>query len=73
MATTRAMKGFMVLCPECGDQEATVRLDLNDLKACSCSSCDAEFSPAEAVAKVAEQLARWQAVARWVEMAGDLM
>lgn len=74
MATaSKTIKGFKVLCPECGDQEATVRLDLNDLKACTCSSCDAEFSPAEAVSKAAEQLRRWTAVAKWIEMAGECL
>jgi hypothetical protein len=67
-ATTRApkVKGFAVACPFCGacEAEATVRIDLNSLKECVCSSCDEEFSPADAVAKVAEQLARWQAVQR---------
>lgn len=72
MATAaRKATGFKVLCPECGDAEATVRIDLNDLKAVVCSSCDAEFSPAAAVAKAAEQLARWQAVARWIDLAGE--
>jgi uncharacterized protein (DUF983 family) len=72
-SATKTLKGFKVLCPECGDQEAIVRMDLNDLKACTCSSCDAEFSPADAVAKATEQLRRWQAVARWVEIAGECL
>jgi hypothetical protein len=59
-----------VLCPFCCDEEATVRIDLNDLKACVCTSCDAEFCPAEAIAKVADQLKRWEAVARWADAAG---
>lgn len=74
MATaTKAIKGFKIVCPECGDQEATVRLDLNDVRSLTCSSCDAEFTPADAVAKVADQLRRWQAVAKWVEMAGECL
>lgn len=72
MATaTRASKGFKVTCPFCGDAESTVKLDLNDLKACVCSSCDEEFSPAAAREKAAELLSRWEAVCRWVDLAGD--
>lgn len=72
MATaSKSMKGFKVLCPECGDSDATVRMDLNNLTACQCSSCDAEFSPREAMAKLIEQLTRWEAVVRWVEMAPE--
>jgi hypothetical protein len=72
MATVKAVKGFKVVCPMCGDVEATVSLDLNDVRALSCSSCDAEFTPAAAVAKAAEQLARWQAVEKWISMATEL-
>jgi hypothetical protein len=43
------------------------------LKAVTCSNCDEDFSPADAVAKLTEQLGRWQAVARWVEMAGEAL
>jgi|HubBroStandDraft_3_1064219.scaffolds.fasta_scaffold106299_2 hypothetical protein len=74
MATgTKTIKGFKVVCPFCGDQEATVRIDLNDLKACTCTSCDEEFSPAAALAKVTEQAKRWAAVVKWVEMAGECL
>ncbi len=30
--TTKAAKGFKVICPECGDAEGTVTIDLNDLR-----------------------------------------
>jgi transcription elongation factor Elf1 len=74
MATgTKTAKGFKVTCPFCGDQEATVRIDLNNVNVIVCTSCDEEFSPSAAVAKVADQLRRWEAVARWVEMAGEAM
>src|SRR3954469_4069688 len=73
MATVKAVKGFKVTCPMCGDVEATIALDLNDVRSLTCSSCSSEFTPAAAVAKAAEQLARWQAVARGVELAGECL
>jgi cysteine sulfinate desulfinase/cysteine desulfurase-like protein len=62
-------KGFAVSCPKCRDEAATVRLDLNDLAVCTCSACDEEFSPQEARDLAAAELARWEAVCRWVESA----
>lgn len=67
----KTFRGFKVTCPMCGDAEATVKLDLNNLTECVCSSCDAEFSPREAMTKALEMLNRWTAVVRWVEMAPD--
>lgn len=69
MATSKTTKGFDVTCPFCGDTEATVRIDLNDLTACTCSSCDAEFSPTQARDVAAEALRRWDRVVAWVAMA----
>lgn len=63
---------FRVTCPMCGDADGIVRIDLNNLAACSCSSCDEEFSPAAAVAKLEEQLSRWRKVSAWVELAGGI-
>jgi hypothetical protein len=72
-ATTRTARGFAVICPECGDPEATVRINLNDLKECECSSCGAEFSARDAAEKAAANARRWAAVCRWVELAGEAM
>lgn len=72
-SATRTAKGFDLCCPMCGDAEATVKMDLNNLKSCECNACGEEFSPADAVAKLTEQLNRWQAVARWIDMAADAM
>jgi uncharacterized protein (DUF983 family) len=69
---TRTSKGFKVSCPHCHDEDATVRIDLNNLAVCTCSACDEEFSPREARDLVAAELARWEAVCRWVEMASEL-
>lgn len=74
MATaTKAIKGFKVVCPMCGDDEATIHIDLNELALCSCDSCGEKFTPAVAVARFTNQLRRWQAVARWIEMAGEAL
>lgn len=66
MATTKTSKTLKVSCPFCLDSEATVKLDLNDLNACTCTACDEEFSPADAAAEFQEMAARWEEVARWV-------
>lgn len=71
--TTKTAKGFKVICPFCGDKEAAVTIDLSDLKTITCSACEEEFSARDAVEKATEQLKQWQAVARWVEMAGEAM
>lgn len=72
MATaTKTAKGFKVTCPFCGD--AAVRIDLADLNTITCGNCDEEFTAKAAVAKVTEQLKQWEAVARWVAMAGEAM
>jgi uncharacterized protein (DUF983 family) len=64
--------GFQVVCPYCGDVEAAIRLDVNNVHALTCSSCDEEFSPQQARDKAAAVLARWEAVVRWVELAGEM-
>jgi transposase-like protein len=65
----RTIKGFKVVCPFCGDPDATVSIDLNDLASCTCNSCSEDFSPKQAVAKLADQLKRWRAVERLGELA----
>lgn len=65
----RPFKGFTgLLCPECGNPDAAVRMYLSTMECC-CSECDWEGTAKQAVVKMAVQLAKWQAVARWVEMA----
>ena len=72
---TKTTRGFNVSCPLCGagPDEAKISLALNNLKACECNSCGEEFSPALAVKKAAEQLRQWQAVAKWVALAGECL
>src|SRR5262249_26775250 len=72
MATARAVKGFRVLCAACFNPDDTVRLNLNDLQACECSDCGETSSPREAAARLADHIRRWEAVARWVEAAGQV-
>lgn len=74
MATgSKTAKAFKVICPFCGNADETVRIDLNNLTECECSGCNETFSPKAAVEKAAEHLRQWQAVARWVEAAGEMM
>lgn len=71
MAKTKT-RGFGVLCPHCMDP--AVKIDLNDLAgamACECGECGASWSVAEAVAEATERLERWQAVARWIDIAPE--
>lgn len=73
MATaSKVTKGFKVSCPSCGEAEA-VRIDLNDLTSCECTGCGDQFTPQAARARAAAELARWEAVCRWVELAGEAM
>lgn len=68
-ATSKAT-GFKVTCPFCNDTEAALTIDLNDPRAVSCSACDETFSPRQAAARLAEQVKRWESVARWLDQAG---
>ena len=68
--TTTTAKRFNVTCPHCHDADAIVSLDLNDLAECRCSGCDEVFSPEQARDLAAAELARWDAVAKWIQMAG---
>ena len=63
--------GFDVRCPGCGcgADDATLTIDLNNLKTITCTNCEWEGTTAEAAAWVAKQAAAWAAIARWVESA----
>jgi Zn ribbon nucleic-acid-binding protein len=76
MATATKSKtrtSFGVTCPHCRSEDDTVTINLNDLVECRCAGCDETFSPMEAREMVAAELARWDAVCRWVEMAGTMV
>ena len=53
--------------------DAVVSIDLNSLVDCHCSGCDETFSPRLARDMAAAELARWEAVVRWVDLAADVM
>jgi transcription elongation factor Elf1 len=72
-SATKTLKSFRLSCIACGESEA-ITLDLNDLAGnCTCGSCSQEFTAKEARAKVADQLKRWDAVCRWLDLAGEAM
>lgn len=75
MATTSAtkIKGFSISCPHCRDEDSTVTIDLNDLAELRCGGCDVTFSAKEAVALAQAELAKWLKVARWVELASEVI
>lgn len=67
----RPMTSFQVLCPLCGDPDATVSLDLNDLTRCECSNCGEDFAPADAIRHLTVETEKWKAIARWIAMAPE--
>jgi hypothetical protein len=67
------LKSFDLSCPFCGHAEPALRIDLNDLAEITCSECDESFTVQKAVTKAAENLRRWQAVAKWIRMAGEVL
>lgn len=72
MATvTKRKTGWQVVCPYCSDEDSTLQLDLNKLDEIVCTACSTEFSPAEAVAKLTQQLERWRALRDWAESAAE--
>jgi transposase-like protein len=73
MATASTRLSFGVVCPFCGNPNETVRPDLNNLRVLTCSGCEIDFTPEEAIAKARDQLARWELAARWIEMAKELL
>jgi transcription elongation factor Elf1 len=71
--TGASPQGFTLQCPVCGEAAVSITLDLSNLTICHCGSCDDEFSVATAVNMLADRLAQWQAVARWIDMAGEVL
>ena len=66
--------GFVLACPCCSETEvAAVTLDLSDLATCHCPSCDEDFAVSTAIKKFSDRLAAWQAVARWIESAAEVL
>jgi hypothetical protein len=66
---TKTVRGFRVTCPFCGDREAKLSVNLNDLPTIACAGCDEEFSPRQALEIAQAEAARWEAIVKWVESA----
>jgi hypothetical protein len=74
MAKTIQPCGFGALpCPLCGEMNAGITLDLATLKVCTCAECGGDFAYEVAVKYLADRLAKWQAVGRWIDMAADVL
>jgi transcription elongation factor Elf1 len=56
-------------CPCCGAKDAAITLRLDDLSQLECSECSESYTPAEAVEKAREALARWEAFSAWLDAA----
>ena len=68
MATATA-KGFVLICPHCGSNDA-ITLNLNDpFQTLTCDACSEEGTPREFAAKAAENAARWSATVAWLDSA----
>jgi uncharacterized protein (DUF983 family) len=65
-------RGLKLLCPCCGDKEAEISLNLSTMTL-TCESCSDSFSPETARKIVAEALARWETMCRWIGQAHDTM
>jgi Zn ribbon nucleic-acid-binding protein len=70
---TKPKLSFGVCCPHCHDADATLALDLADVGSITCSACDSTFSAREARDMVASELAKWQRVVAWCELAHQVL
>lgn len=62
--TPAPRKGFGLLpCPLCGQPEVIVRLDLDDLKSCTCGECEESFD----LDDVREWIGKWSRVLKTVD------
>lgn len=59
-------KTLPVVCPFCGDADATLSLDINDVSRITCSFCDEVFTAQQAYEKAAAAAAWWASIAEWV-------
>ena len=73
MAKKKLMhRGVKLACPVCGEREAVINLDLSVMD-CTCESCGDSFSPETARKMIGEQLARWEAMCEWIDLAGEIL
>jgi transposase-like protein len=68
-SATGKFTGFQVVCPYCQRPRRHVSLNLNDLTECHCDQCSETFTPETARDLAAAELARWEAVVRWIALA----
>lgn len=61
--------GFGITCPFCRSEDDAVMLNLNDLAECHCADCEETFRPEQARDLAAAELARWEAIVRWIALA----
>lgn len=71
--TTTKTTGFNNLrCPDCGEPEARIMMDLFDVGECECKECGSTFTIVAAVKKASEALEGWRRVERLAELARQL-
>jgi ribosomal protein L37AE/L43A len=72
MATTKTTGFEHLICPECGEPEARIMMDLFDVGECECKDCGSTFTVVAAVKKASEALEAWRRVERLTELARQL-
>lgn len=55
--------GFYLPCPSCGDEEAAMRLHLDEPGVLTCHACDNEVT----TEKVRTLIAKWAPVLAWID------
>jgi transcription elongation factor Elf1 len=65
-------KGLKLQCPACGAKEVTINLALDDMM-CTCAECEDSFAPETARRMIGDELAKWEAMCEWLQMAGELL
>lgn len=61
--TTTIRTGILLPCPRCGEEDATVLLNLAEPDSCHCSECDEDFS----LSDIENLVARWRKVIDWID------
>lgn len=72
MAEKLQARGFKLQCPVCGEPEAEITLNLQDVSSRNCAACGNDFAVTTAVKLIGDRLAAWKQVERWVALAGDV-
>ena len=61
--TIPATRGVALPCPKCGEESATIDLNLADADTLHCQECDTTFS----VMDVKSLIARWTPILAWID------